>query len=450
MRRGAFGKMRCMEMSATTAAGARLRVLMVCYHFPPMSPTGSLRVARFARYLPPEIAVEVLTVANPPEETGNRALLAELAGRVTIHKAALPARFTQRWVESAFAGVPLGGLLAKALRTLLTFTLWIPDWQVRWRRPALHTGGRLLGGGNFDVVFCSSPPHSVHLLGVELKRRYGVPLVLDFRDPWSANPDRRWPTRLHKLHERQLEARVLAAADLVIANTPGNREQLLADFAGLAPERVVVLPNGFDPARRDAMRQPVPASSDGRRRVVYTGHLYERGDAVIRALAALLHTDPDLSRRVVFRFVGSMDAGVAARAAELQAAGLVETLSFVSAERVPEEIASADALLYVVPPAGAHWIPSKLYDYFLAEKPIIAVLPRGDAWDFVEKSGLGTLIEDTGVADVTRGLRASLDRLQRGQLVTRPDREFIARFDAREQSRELAGHLRAAAASRKA
>jgi len=119
--------MRSMEISAPTAAGTPLRVLMVCYHFPPMSPTGSLRVARFAKYLPADVAVEVLTVANPPEETGNRALLSELAGRVTIHKAALPARFTQRWVESAFAGVPLGGLLAKALRTLFTFTLWIPD-----------------------------------------------------------------------------------------------------------------------------------------------------------------------------------------------------------------------------------------------------------------------------------------------------------------------------------
>lgn len=439
-----------MEPAAPTGASTPLRVLMVCYHFPPMSPTGSLRVARFAKYLPADIAVEVLTVANPPEETGNRALLAELAGRVTIHKAALPARFTQRWVESVFAGVPLGGLLAKALRTLLTFTLWIPDWQIRWRKPAQHVGNRLLGGEAFDLIFCSSPPHSVHLLGLDLKRRWDVPLVLDFRDPWTANPDRRWPTRLHHAYEQRLEARVLAGADLVIANTPGNRERLLSDFAGLLPEKVVVLPNGFDPARREAMRQAAPAASDGRRRVLYTGHLYDRGDAVIRALTALQRTDPDLSRRVVFRFVGTMDAGVAARAAELQAAGLVETLSFVSAERVPEEIAAADALLYVVPPAGGHWIPSKLYDYLLAEKPIIGVLPRGDAWNWLEQSGLGTLIEDTGVADVSRGLRACLDRLQRGQLVARPDRDFIARFDAREQSQQLAGHFRALVASRRA
>jgi len=439
-----------MDMSATTAAGAPLRVLMVCYHFPPMSSTGSLRVARFARYLPLDIAVEVLTVANPPEETGNRVLLAELAGRVTIHKATLPARFTRRWVDRLFANVPLGSLIAKALRTLFTATLWIPDWQVRWRQPALHIGGRLLGGGEFDVVFCSSPPHSVHLIGLELKRRFDVPLVLDFRDPWISNPDRRWPTVLHRRYERRMEARVLAEADLVIANTPGNREQLLADFPGLDPQAVVVLPNGFDPARRDAMRQPGPSAGDGRRRVLYTGHLYERGDAVIRALSALQRTDPDLSRRVVFRFVGTMDEGVAARAAELQAAGLVETLSFVSAERVPEEIAAADALLYVVPPGGAHWIPSKLYDYFLAEKPIIGVLPRGDAWDWLERSGLGTLIEDTGVADVTRGMRACLVRLQRGQLAARPDREFIERFDARRQSAELAALLRTVAAGRRA
>jgi glycosyltransferase involved in cell wall biosynthesis len=447
MRRSAFGKMRGMEPP--------LRVLMVAYHFPPMSPTGSLRVARFAKYLPGDIAVEVLTVANPPEETGNRALLAELAGRVTIHKAALPARFTQRWVENAFSGVPLGGLLSKALRTLLTFTSWIPDWQVRWIKPAVHVGSRLLETGRFDAILCSSPPHSLHLAGLELKRRSGVPLVVDFRDPWTANPDRGWPTRLHHAYERRLEARVLAGADLVIANTPGNRDRLLADFAELPPDKVIVIPNGFDPARQQAMQRgaAVAASAgdagDGRRRVLYTGHLYDRGDAVMRALSALQRTDPELGRRVVFRFVGTMDPGVAARAAELQAAGLVETLSFVSAERVPEEIASADALLYVVPPAGKHWIPSKLYDYFLAEKPIIAVLPRGDAWDWLSLSGLGTLIEDTGVADVTRGLRACLDRLQRGQLQARPDRAFIARFDARSQSAELAERLRALAASRR-
>jgi glycosyltransferase involved in cell wall biosynthesis len=441
-----------MESAAQPSADPPLRVLMVCYHFPPMSPTGSLRVARFAKYLPDEVGVEVLTVANPPEETGNRALLAELVGRVTIHTAPLPSRFTQRWAEGLFVGVPLGRLLGKVLRTLLTLAYWIPDWQVTWRASATRHGSAILKQRRFDALFCSSPPHSVHLIGVDLAKHCGVPLVLDFRDPWTNNPDRRWPTRFHRARERRMEARVLAAADAVIANTPGNRTMLLAEFPELDPGKVVVLPNGYDPDRGAAMRalSGRRRTDRERRRVLYTGHLYDRGGDVLRALSALLRADPSLPERVVFRFVGSMDSLAAARAAELQEAQLVETVRFLSAERVPEELAAADALLYVVPPAGRHWIPSKLYDYFLTGKPIVGVLPRGDAWDWLERSGLGTLIEDTGVAEVTEGMQAALDALQRGALPCAPDREFIGRFDARAQSRELHALLQRVASRRRA
>jgi hypothetical protein len=401
----AFGKMRSMEIAATTAAGTPLRVLMVCYHFPPMSSTGSLRVARFARYLPPDIAVEVLTVANPPEETGNRALLNELAGRVTIHKAALPARLTQRWVERLFTGVPLGSLMSKALRTLLTFTLWIPDWQVLWRRPALHLGGRLLGSGAYDLIFCSSPPHSLHLTGLELKRRFGRPAGGGLPRPVVGQPrpalaDRSAPP-----------ARAPARAAGAGRRRPGHRQhagQPRAAAGGL--RRPVAGEGGRAAERLRPGAAPGPCRPPWPARATAGGAWSTRGTCTTAATPSSARSrrsiaaTPTCSGAVVFRFVGSLDAGVAARAAELQAAGLVETLSFVSAERVPDEIAAADALLYVVPPAGRHWIPSKLYDYFLAEKPIIGVLPRGDAWDWLERSGLGTLIEDTGTADVTRGL----------------------------------------------
>jgi glycosyltransferase involved in cell wall biosynthesis len=227
---------------------------------------------------------------------------------------------------------------------------------------------------------------------------------------------------------------------------------LLAEFPELDPGKVVVLPNGYDPDRGAAMRalSGRRRTDRERRRVLYTGHLYDRGGDVLRALSALLRADPSLPERVVFRFVGSMDSLAAARAAELQEAQLVETVRFLSAERVPEELAAADALLYVVPPAGRHWIPSKLYDYFLTGKPIVGVLPRGDAWDWLERSGLGTLIEDTGVAEVTEGMQAALDALQRGALPCAPDREFIGRFDARAQSRELHALLQRVASRRRA
>jgi hypothetical protein len=435
--------MRAMPAAAPPRPLRPLRLFMLCYHFPPMGTTGALRPARLLRYLPEDVAVQVLTVRDPPEGGGNAALLDEIAGRVERAEAPLRPHALQRRLEAALAGAAEGSWRSKALKTAATWLAWIPDRQVAWVDGAVEVGTVLLQQRRPDVLFCTSPPHSLHLAGVELKRRSGLPLVADFRDPWTDNPERVWPTALHRDHERRLEARVLRAADLVIANTPGNRAMLLASFPWLPGERVVVLPNGFDPARRVALLAARRAPrADGRREVLYTGHVYAGGAGALDALAALLALDPSLPRRLVFRFVGSMDPPVARRARPLQEAGLLERAPAVPADQVPALLAGADALFYEVPPAGRHWIPSKLYDYLLAGKPVLGVLPRGDAWQVLERSGLGTLIEDRGPQRVAQELRDALLRLLAGALVVRPDEAFIATFDARAQAAQLATWLR--------
>lgn len=420
-----------------------LRLLMLCYHFPPMGTTGALRPARLVRYLPPDIEVEVLTVARPPEPGGNEALWREIAPRVARFEAPLRPRRVQRWLESALAPCDEGGLASKVLKTAATWAAWVPDRQVAWVDAALAVGSELIEARRPQVLFGSSPPHSLHLASTALARRFGLPLVSDFRDPWSDNPERAWPSGWHRGHERRLEARVLRDSALVLANTPGNAGMLRRSFPWLPPGRVQVLPNGFDPARRAALEaaRPVPRA-DGRLLVLFTGHAYAGGAPAFEALAALLAADPGLPRRVLFRFVGSMDPPVARLCGPLERAGLVERSPAVPADEVPGLLAGADALFYVVPPAGRHWIPSKLYDYLLAGKPVLAVLPRGDAWDVLQRAGTGLLLETGEPSGVARGLREALDRLRSGTLALRPDARALEPFDARVQAAQLARWLR--------
>lgn len=436
--------------SAHHGTGARrLRVLFVCYHFPPMTTTGSLRVTRFARDLPDDVEIDVLTVSNPSVSLDNTALFDQIAERVTVHRTAEISWLTGEALGRRFDRHPRGlpaRAVAKIVKTTLSLFAWIPDRHVAWYPGAVAKGHELMQRRAYDLVFCSSPPHSLHLVGRALKRRHGVPLVVDFRDPWSHNPQRRWPSAVHRRLEEALEARLLRDADAVIANTPGNKRMWLDGFEGLDPDKVFVITNGYDPARRaliDAARRELPADDDPRPHLLYTGHLYDGGDAALRAYLRLVRRDPSWTRRLRVTFVGSLDPGVAAIADELEALGALERHPPCPAHELPAWMARADALLYVVPPNGWHWIPSKVYDYLLLERPIISVLPRGDAWNLLEASGLGVLIEDDRSADgVAPELERVLTALCDGTLRVAPRAAAIERYDGRSLTRQLDGVFR--------
>lgn len=426
------------------------RALFITYHYPPLGTTGSMRLARFVKSMPTDIAVEVLTVGNPPESRDNTALAAEVEGRAVVHTAPMLAGLTLAGAEKALAaaGYPLLGRVAlKAAKTVLSNVAWLPDRQIAWLPGAIAKGSELLATGRFDVIFCSSPPHSTHLIGRALKRRFGLPLVVDLRDPWSNNPQRRWPTPVHERIEHTLETRVMRDADFIVANTPGNKRMLLDTFPGLAADKIAVITNGFDPERRAAVSTGTPRA-DGRKVLLYTGHVYDGGEHFLAGLKRILVRDPTLPERLVVRFLGTMDPKSSALAESLVDGGLAERVGRVPADRIPGELAAADALLYVVPPHGWHWIPSKVYDYLLPEKPILAVLPRGDAWDLLEASGLATLVEDLNSNGVAVEMETFVRDLVAGRIAVTPDRAAIDCYDGVHLTESLAAILRRAVSTR--
>src|SRR5690606_25407413 len=62
--------------------------------------------------------------------------------------------------------------------------IFLPDARVGWVPYAIGRARAILDEGGIDAIWTTGPPHSTHLIGRYLARRYRLPWVADFRDPW--------------------------------------------------------------------------------------------------------------------------------------------------------------------------------------------------------------------------------------------------------------------------
>jgi len=305
----------------------------------------------------------------------------------------------------------------------------------------------LLGGlacGRADTVLVSSPTFfsigSAWLLA-RLKR---ARLVIEVRDLWPAIfvelgvlTDR----RLIGLLER-LELAAYAAADQVVVVSDGFRANLIG--RGVPAGKVHTIRNGVSLGRfRPAADEDSPAREEARARlgarpgdclVVYAGtHGISHALPGVADAAALLAGQ---AVHVAFVGDGSDKPRLRRRVAEL---GLdnVTLAPAVPPDQVPELLAAADVCLVTLRdvPLFATFIPSKMFEYLAAAKPVIAAV-TGESAQILGEAGAAVVPpEDSeALADAISALAA--DPARRAAM-GRQGRAYVERFfDRTELARE--------------
>jgi len=369
------------------------RLLVLQYFYPPLAGGGVHRVLGFTRHLSRHgwrctvvcaapgdywVSDESLERLVPPETevirvAGGSALSAWLKlgrGRAT---APPPGARSGR----TFAG----------LRALSDFWL-LPDSYVGWAGRARAAAARRIARGGIDALLSSSPPDSVHLAARPLARRFGLPWVVDFRDPWVGLHLRRPPTGWHRARHEALERAVLAESDVVLTASRTHADRI----APAAAKRVVHLPNGYEP---DAASSAPRAGASDHFRIVFTGTLSQMPDAgvLLDALHELLARRPEARRRLRVTLAGPFDTGYQDRAIALGLTpGIVDFPGPLAHGETRALQRAADLLLLWKPHGMPTMVPGKLYEYLETGRPLVALLEEGDEAAAPVKRAGGTVV----------------------------------------------------------
>ncbi|MFN8586417.1 MAG: glycosyltransferase [Candidatus Eisenbacteria bacterium] len=366
------------------------RLLVLAYFFPPLAGGGVHRALAFTRHLPEHgWDCTVICAGEDDYWVRDESLRARVDPRTEVIRvsggSALSALLRARGGTAA-AGRRSGGWFAP-LRAASDWWL-LPDSYAGWAKRAEQAAAARLAAGGVDALLTTSPPDSVHLAGASLARRFRVPWIVDYRDPWIGLYFRTPPTPWHRARHRAMERRVNEGANLVLAASHTHEAQLRA--SGDRLRALEWLPNGFEPAA--GVAATVTADDAAKFRLVFTGTLSLMPDALtlLEALRAFLARVPDARAALDVVLAGPYDTTYEARATALGLGGVVRFPGALAHAEARALQRSADALLLWKPPGEGYatMVPGKLYEYLDAGRPIVALVPEGDeAGDLVRRAG---------------------------------------------------------------
>jgi glycosyltransferase involved in cell wall biosynthesis len=246
-----------------------------------------------------------------------------------------------------------------------------------------------------DIVFATSTPLTIAIPGIHAARRNRIPLVFEVRDLWPEAP-RQMGVLTNPVFfwaARQLELRAYRNSRFVVALSPGIRDGVIA--AGVAPERVFMIPNAsdldlFHPSRDGSAHRARLGLGD-RLALIYFGTM-----GLANGLDYVLDGAAELKRRGELRAVfvlhgdGRMRPHLERRKAQEGLDNVVFSSPLPDKSKLAEIVAAADVglTIYKNLPVLYTCSPNKMFDTLAAGKPVLTNMP-GWLGDLVTKNQCG-------------------------------------------------------------
>jgi len=378
------------------------KVLIIGYYWPPAGGPGVQRWLKFIKYLRDfDIEPVVYVPENPNYPITDISLLEEIPEGITVLKQPIfePYGLASFFSKKKTKRISSGLIEKKKKQSFLERSmLWIrgnffiPDARKYWVKPSIKYLTQIIKDQAIQTVITTGPPHSIHLIGLGLKKQCAIQWITDFRDPWTSigYHKKLRLTKLSKQKHKRLEKTVLQTADKIVVTSNTTKEE----FKNLTSKPIQVITNGYD---GEVQKQKL----DTKFTISHIGSLLtDRNPELLwKVLAELLKENASFKENLQIQLVGVVGQTVQESILAYELGDYTQMLGYVPHNKVLELQPQSQVLLLleIDSEETKGILPGKLFEYLNAKRPILAIGPKD--WEAAKiviatNSGIGLVSGD--------------------------------------------------------
>lgn len=424
----------------------RKRLLIITYYWVPSGGAGVQRWVKFVKYLR-DFGWEpiVYIPENPEYPSEDLSFQKDIPEHIEIIK-------TKIWepydvyrkifgkkgekINAGFISEKKKSGRKEKLSIWIRGNFLIPDPRRFWIKPSVDYLKKYLENNPVDAMVTTGPPHSMHMIGLGVKKSYpNLPWIADFRDPWT-NIDFYKELNLTKIADhihRKLERRVVQTADCITVVS----NEMVKEYQALQAQRVELLTNGYD--KEDLPKTVEPLSVKFTLSHIGTLNVARNPLILWKVLARLIDEYPEMKNDLEIKLIGKTDYSVVASIREF---GLEENLAKIDylshCEAIVEQ-QSAQVLLLLInnSPNAKGILTGKFFEYLAAKRPILAIGPTdGDVANVLQNTSAGTIVDFNDEETLSKVVWKYYQQFKEKKIITT---SFgIERYSRKELTKQLA------------